>query len=154
MEKELKLYKKSLRLQTVFYSVSLVLLIIMMALSVFEVIRPVFPDERWQSMWNGFLFGLSAVYVVVSILGIIKNRKAQQNEAELKKMYIQTHDEREQAISRRCGQTALIFELVGLLFAIVIGGFLSPVVSFVCIGCLLYLCLVVVSLRIYFGKRM
>ena len=120
----------------------------------FEVIRPVFPDERWQSMWNGFLFGLSAVYVVVSILGIIKNRKAQQNEAELKKMYIQTHDEREQAISRRCGQTALIFELVGLLFAIVIGGFFSPVVSFVCIGCLLYLCLVVVSLRIYFGKRM
>ena len=154
MEKELKLYKKSLRLQTVFYSVSLVLLIIMMALSVFEVIRPVFPDERWQSMWNGFLFGLSVVYVVVSILGIIKNRKAQQNEAELKKMYIQTHDEREQAISRRCGQTALIFELVGLLFAIVIGGFFSPVVSFVCIGCLLYLCLVVVSLRIYFGKRM
>ena len=43
---------------------------------------------------------------------------------------------------------------MGLLLGVLAGGYFSPAVSFVCLGCLLYICLVRLGLKLYYNKKL
>ena len=154
MEKQLEQYKKSLKLQNGLYIAAAAAVAALMSLSFFQVITPAVPSKRWASAWNGFLGGLSLAAFGIMAYGLILNLRALRDEKRLRKLYIQEHDERAQAISRYAGHMSYWFETLGLLLGVLAGGYFSPAVSFMCLGCLLYICLVRLGLKLYYNKKL
>lgn len=154
MEKQLEQYKKSLKVQNGLYMAAAVVVAALLVLSLMQVITPAVPDTRWASAWNGFLGGLSLAVLGFMAVGLMVNLRALRDEKRLKKLYIREHDERAQAISHYAGHMSYWFETMGLLLGILVGGYVNPTVSFVCLGCLLYICLVRLGLKGYYSKKL
>ncbi len=153
MEKELEGYKKTLKAQNVALILSALAVMCFIVLGFMQIINPVGADERWAAMWNGFISGVSMAVVVCMAIGFIMNLRALKSDEQLKKQYIKEHDERALAIAQLSGKQSYWFETLGLLLGVIIGGYFNPVVSLVCLGCLLYICIVRLSLKIYYAGK-
>ncbi len=111
-------------------------------------------EARWRGFWNGFISGVSSAFVMLALLGLVQNIRALHNEEKLRAMYIKEHDERTLEIWKRSGANAYWFDTMGMLLAAVVAGYFSPV-AFLCIlGCLLYMCLIRLALKVYYGKKL
>lgn len=153
MEKELKLYKEKIRKQNYAFIGGIVLAVAVATLAAAEIVTPLWLDERWASMWNGFITGLCSAEIGVMVVGLVMNRRALKDEIKLKKQYIRETDERAWQIAYRSGHTSYWFDAFGLLLAAIIGGYFSPVVAVTCICCLLYICLVRLGLKFYYSAK-
>ena len=154
MEKQLEQYKKALKLQNILYLAAAAAVAALIALSLVQVITPAVPNERWAGAWNGFLGGISLATFAIMVYGLSVNLRALRDDQRLRKLYIREHDERAQAISRCAGHMSYWFETMGLLLGVLIGGYFTPVISFVCLGCLMYICLVRLGLKLYYNKKL
>ena len=153
MEKELEGYKKTLKTQNLALIIAAAAVLFFIVLGFMQIIKPVGADERWAAMWNGFISGVSMAVVVCMALGFIMNLRALKNDEQLKKLYIKEHDERALAIAQLSGKQSYWFETLGLLLGVIIGGYFNPIISLACLGCLLYICIVRLSLKIYYGSK-
>ena len=153
MEKELTAYKAKLKKQNYIFIAGIVFAAVVAIVASTELVVPLWLDERWASLWNGFITGLYSAEVGVMVVGLVMNRRAMKDAIKLKKQYIQETDERAWQIAYRSGHTAYWFDAFGLLLAAIIGGYFSPVVAITCIGCLLYICLVRLGLKLYYSRK-
>lgn len=98
--------------------------------------QPAVDDSHWQSMWRGLVTGMSTGILIVLIAFLIRNILALKDEKRLKKLYVETYDEREIQIWTAARSTAMqLFLMVGLVAAIV-AGYFSMTVSITIVVCL------------------
>lgn len=86
--------------------------------------------------------------------GAIRNILALRSGERLRRQYIKTHDERTQQIFCRAGLTSYWFEVMGRLLAAVIAGYFSMAVSLACLGCLVYVCLTRLVLKLHYCRAL
>lgn len=98
--------------------------------------QPAVDDSHWQSMWRGIVTGMSTGILIVLIAFLIRNILALKDEKRLKKLYVETYDEREIQIWTAARSTAMqLFLMVGVVAAIV-AGYFSMTVSITIIVCM------------------
>jgi hypothetical protein len=98
--------------------------------------QPAVNDSHWQSMWRGIVMGMSVGILIVMIAFLIRNILALKDEKRLKKLYVETNDEREIQIWTAARSTAMqLFLMVGVVAAIV-AGYFSMAVSITIIVCM------------------
>ena len=98
--------------------------------------EPATDNTHWQSMWRGIITGMSFGIMIVMITFLVRNILALRDEKKLKKLYVETNDEREIQIWTAARSTAMqLFLLVGVVAAIV-AGYFSMTVSITIIVCM------------------
>lgn len=98
--------------------------------------EPATDNSHWQSMWRGIVTGMSFGIMIVMITFLIRNVLALKDEKKLKKLYVETNDEREIQIWTAARSTAMqLFLMVGVVAAIV-AGYFSMTVSITIIACM------------------
>ena len=98
--------------------------------------EPATDNSHWQSMWRGIVTGMSVGILIVMIAFLIRNILALKDEKKLKKLYVETYDEREIQIWTAARSTAMqLFLMVGVVAAIV-AGYFSMTVSITIIVCM------------------
>lgn len=98
--------------------------------------QPATDNSHWQSMWRGIVMGMAIGIMIVMIAFLIRNILALKDEKRLKKLYVETYDEREIQIWTAARSTAMqIFLMVGVVAAIV-AGYFSMTVSITIIVCM------------------
>ena len=98
--------------------------------------EPATDNTHWQSMWRGIITGMSFGIMIVMIAFLVRNILALRDEKKLKKLYVETNDEREIQIWTAARSTAMqLFLLVGVVAAIV-AGYFSMTVSITIIVCM------------------
>lgn len=98
--------------------------------------EPATDNSHWQSMWRGIVTGMSFGIMIVMIAFLIRNILALKDEKKLKKLYVETNDEREIQIWTAARSTAMqLFLMVGVVAAIV-AGYFSMTVSITIIACM------------------
>lgn len=98
--------------------------------------QPATDNSHWQSMWRGIVTGMSFGIMTVMIAFLIRNILALRDEKRLKKLYVETNDEREIQIWTAARSTAMqLFLMVGVVASIV-AGYFSMTVSITIIACM------------------
>ncbi|OMF61293.1 hypothetical protein MKY66_16375 [Paenibacillus sp. FSL R5-0766] len=83
---------------------------------------------------------------------LVRYIKASNNEAELKKQYIEENDERSVMILQRAGTLSTAIILIGLGIASVIAGFFNPLIFYTLLTCLLFVLIVFFALWMYYAR--
>lgn len=151
-------YRKKLKIHNLFYLLGAIIALALIVLVNVYLPRVgyVLPsaDARWRGFWNGFISGVSGAFVILALLGLVQNIRALRDEAKLRAMYIKEHDERTLEIWKRSAASSYWFESMGMLLAAVVAGYFSPI-AFLCIaGCLIYMCVVRLILKLYYAKKL
>lgn len=147
-------YRNSLKTQTLLQAAGAVILIIVNVLSLTGVIAPPSANEKWSSVWTGFIGGASAATLVLLVAGMFLNLRAMKNDTALKKMYVKENDERTLEICYRSAHSSYWPNALGLLLAAVVSGYFNPVVSITCIACLIYICVVRMILKLVYSRKL
>ncbi|MGE6663841.1 hypothetical protein [Paenibacillus xylanexedens] len=94
------------------------------------------------SFIKGFHTGAFIGVEVAVAFFLVRYIKASNNEAELKKQYIEENDERSVMILQRAGTLSTAIILIGLGIASVIAGFFNPLIFYTLLTCLLFVLIV------------
>ncbi|MNP58800.1 hypothetical protein D3C76_1537480 [compost metagenome] len=84
---------------------------------------------------------------------LVRYIKASNNEAELKKQYIEENDERSVMILQRAGTLSTAIILIGMGIASVIAGFFNPLIFYTLLTCLLFVLIVFFALWMYYARE-
>jgi hypothetical protein len=115
---------------------------------------PASDNSHWQSMWRGIVMGMSVGILIVMIAFLIRNILALKDDKRLKKLYVETNDEREIQIWTAARSTAMqIFLMAGVVAAIV-AGYFSMAVSITIIVCMFIQSMVGLACSIYFRMKL
>lgn len=151
-------YRKKLKIENIF---SLIGIVIALALTLMvNVYLPragyVLPntEARWRGFWYSFLSGVSCAFIMLSLMGLVKNIRALRDEKKLRAMYIKAHDERTLEIWKQSAVNSYWFYTMGLLLAAVVAGYFSHIAFFCILGCLVYFCLLRMILKLYYTKKL
>ncbi len=151
-------FKKKLKLQNTFFTVSILILSTLSLwsfLSAEDVIpfRLPVPNSHWQDMWLGFCCGASFALMLLMVYALVRNLVALQDEQKLKRLYVKEKDERTNQIytaARAAG--CQCFLLLGIV-AIIVAGYFSATVSLTILGCVLSLCIMCLLFKLYYGSK-
>ena len=114
---------------------------------------PTSSDHHWQSMWRGMISGASFGIAVLMLIGIVRTVKALRNDAELKKLYVKDHDERQIQIWTSARALSMqIFLIVGMVAGI-IAGYFSMAVGITILVCVVVHSLIGMFCKIYYSKK-
>ena len=114
---------------------------------------PVAGDSHWQSIWRGFITGVSLGLLLLLLISLPRNIRALRSDKALKKLYIKEHDERFIQVWTSARAAAMqTFLLLGLVGAIV-AGYFSVVVSLTILACVLSSSLISLGFKIYYNKK-
>ena len=115
---------------------------------------PASNNSHWQSMWRGIVMGMSVGILIVMIAFLIRNILALKDDKRLKKLYVETNDEREIQIWTAARSTAMqIFLMAGVVAAIV-AGYFSMAVSITIIVCMFIQSMIGLACSIYFRMKL
>ena len=110
-------------------------------------------DSHWQSRWRGFVCGASCGLGIWMMAWRIRIKKALASEKELKKLFVEVHDERTNQIYTSSRATAMqIFLIVGLVVAVVTGYF-NMTVSITILACVFVHSILGAALKVYYSKK-
>lgn len=154
LEKSMEHYRDSLKPQTIMQATGAAILLVFNVLSISGIISPSPAANTWNAVWTGFISGASAAALLFLLVGMIMNIQAMKNEEKLKKMFIKANDERTMEICYRSAHTSYWPDVIGLLLGAVISGYFNPVISVTCIGCLMYICIVRVILKLSYSRKL
>ncbi|MET1170867.1 hypothetical protein BK124_02975 [Paenibacillus amylolyticus] len=105
------------------------------------------------SFIKGFHTGAFIGVEVAVAFFLVRYIKASNNEAELKKQYIEENDERSVMILQRAGTLSTAIILIGLGIASVIAGFFNPLIFYTLLTCLLFVLIVFFALWMYYARE-
>ncbi|KLU54948.1 hypothetical protein EL84_22835 [Paenibacillus sp. VT-400] len=105
------------------------------------------------SFIKGFHTGAFIGVEVAVAFFLVRYIKASNNEAELKKQYIEENDERSVMILQRAGTLSTAIILVGLGIASVIAGFFNPLIFYTLLTCLLFVLIVFFALWMFYARE-
>ncbi len=144
MEKFREKIRKEIRLAVVFFGLQPLLILLS------RRIAPSFPNSMTPDFIGGFLSGL----VIVALFYVGKRVKALKNEAELKKLYIEEHDERNIAVKAKAGATGVLIILIGLTVAMLVASGIDKMAFFTLLGSTLFVAFVMAITKVYYNKTM
>ena len=101
----------------------------------------------------GYNLGLLIALQVGAIYFITKYNKALKNKAQLKKLYIEKHDERKELIQYKSSALGISIFIFILLLATIISGFYNLVVFYTLLGVCLMILITLVFVKLYFLKK-
>ena len=151
-------YREKLKISLRIYTVVDVILILFSAAGFLAEaglikLTPVAGDSHWQSMWRGMVSGASFGIAVLMLIGIVRTVKALRNDAELKKMYIKDHDERQIQIWTSARALSMqIFLIFGLAAGLIVGYF-DMIVGITILACVVIHSLIGICCKIYYSKK-
>ncbi len=116
-------------------------------------ITPETGDSHWQSRWRGFVCGASCGLGILMLAWRIRIGKALRSEKELKKLFVEVHDERMNQIYTSARATAMQIFLIGGLVAAVVAGYFNVTVSITILACVFIHSILGGALKIYFSKK-
>ena len=102
----------------------------------------------------GYNLGLLIALQVGAIYFITKYNKALKNKAQLKKLYIEKHDERKELIQYKSSALGISIFIFILLLATIISGFYNLVVFYTLLGVCLIIFAILVLTKLYFLKNL
>ena len=102
----------------------------------------------------GYNLGLLIALQVGAIYFITKYNKALKNKAQLKKLYIEKHDERKELIQYKSSALGISIFIFILLLATIISGFYNLVVFYSFFGVCLIILAILVLTKLYFLKKL
>ncbi|WP_339282720.1 hypothetical protein [Paenibacillus sp. FSL R5-0486] len=105
------------------------------------------------SFIKGFHTGAFIGVEVAVAFFLVRYIKASNNEAELKKQYIEENDERSVMILQRAGTLSTAIILIGMGIASVIAGFFNPLIFYTLLTCLLFILIVFFALWMYYARE-
>ena len=105
------------------------------------------------SFIKGFHTGAFIGVEVAIAFFLVRYIKASNNEAELKKQYIEENDERSVMILQRAGTLSTAIILIGMGIASVIAGFFNPLIFYTLLTCLLFVLIVFFALWMYYARE-
>ncbi|WP_315372660.1 hypothetical protein MKY95_17290 [Paenibacillus sp. FSL P4-0176] len=105
------------------------------------------------SFIKGFHTGAFIGVEVAVAFFLVRYIKASNNEAELKKQYIEENDERSVMILQRAGTLSTAIILIGLGVASVIAGFFNPLIFYTLLTCLLFVLIVFFALWMFYARE-
>ena len=116
-------------------------------------ITPETGDSHWQSRWRGFVCGASCGLGILMLAWRIRIGKALHSEKELKKLFVEVHDERMNQIYTSARATAMQIFLIGGLVAAVVSGYFNMTVSITILVCVFVHSILGGALKIYYSKK-
>ncbi|WP_338587022.1 hypothetical protein V6669_16655 [Paenibacillus sp. Y5S-9] len=105
------------------------------------------------SFIKGFHTGAFIGVEVAVAFFLVRYIKASNNEAELKKQYIEENDERSVMIFQSAGTLSTAIILIGLGIASVVAGFFNPLIFYTLLACLLFVLIVFFALWMYYARE-
>ncbi|WP_405141149.1 hypothetical protein MHI48_16670 [Paenibacillus sp. FSL H7-0942] len=105
------------------------------------------------SFIKGFHTGAFIGVEVAVAFFLVRYIKASNNEAELKKQYIEENDERSVMILQRAGTLSTAIILIGMGIASVIAGFFNPLIFYTLLTCLLFVLIVFFALWMFYARK-
>ncbi len=110
--------------------------------------------DNFNSFFDGFQFGISLVFLIYALKNIVTHRNLLKDEAQLKRWYIQVHDERTAAICAKTG--GIPMHTCGVLFvgAGIIAGYFNITVFITLTVCGVFLLIVCKGLYVYYSRKM
>ncbi len=158
METKLKEYREELKRGNLVIAVTCFVLLAFCAffalneMGVFHL-TPVTGDSHWASMWNGFLCGAACGILGLNLLLLVRNNRALGNPEQLKKLYIQEHDERQIQIWTAARARATQIFLLGGLAAGIIAGYFSMAVGITILACVVAHSLIALGCKVYYSGK-
>ena len=151
-------YKEKLKLNRKIFAVAAVIFALF---SIFAIvselgvlqITPQTGDDHWQSMWRGIVCGASCALGILMLAWTIRISKALRSEKELKKLYVEAHDERHVQIYTSARATAMQIFLIGGLVAGIVAGYFSMTVSITILACVSIHSILGAALKLYYSKK-
>jgi hypothetical protein len=114
---------------------------------------PATDDIHWQHRWRGIMMGSSWALLMMQIAFLVRNIMALKDEKKLKKLYVETNDEREIQIWTAARSTAMqIYLMVGLVAAI-IAGYFSVIVGITILACIFTLSMIGLGCSAYYKMK-
>ena len=152
-------FREKLKIQNIIIAISAFILTtvsILAALGEAEIIpffKPVGGDSHWQSMWRGFISGAACAMLAMTIFALVRGIRALHSEAALKKLYIQSNDERAIQVWTSARAAAYqIFLILGIV-AVVVTGYFSMTVSSTILVCITAAAWLGLGLKLYYSKK-
>ena len=151
-------FKEKLKTARIIYTIAALVLVlfgILFFLSEMGVVNitPVVGDSHWQSRWRGFISGASCGIAGFILVTLLRISKALKNESALKKLYIQSNDERQEKIWISARATAMQICLIGGLVAGIIAGYFNVTVSVTILTCTVMFSLVAAGCKLYYTHK-
>lgn len=110
-------------------------------------------DSHWQSVWRGFICGATFGLLVLMIIALVRNICALRSEKALKKLYVESNDERSIKIWTSARASAYqMFLLIGIV-ASVIAGYFSMTVSITIIACIGFASVLGLCFKLYYNIK-
>ena len=116
-------------------------------------LTPVAGDIHWQSKWRGIICGASFALSILMFAWTIRISKALGNEKELKKLYVETHDERQNQIFTSARASAMQIFLIGGLVAGLVAGYFNVTISITILACVVIHSLLGAACKLYYSKK-
>lgn len=114
---------------------------------------PIAGDTHWHSRWRGFIAGATTGILALMLWGLVRSTAALKNQEKLKKLYIETNDERQiQIWTSARAQAMRTFTMAGLV-ASIIAGYFSITVSLTIIASVVALSLTGLAFKIYYSRK-
>lgn len=151
-------YKQKLKTTRVIYGVAALVLILFSVLFFLSEcgmvnITPATGDSHWQSRWRGFISGATCGIAGFIIVSLVRINRALRSEAELKKLYVQVNDERQQQIWTSARAAAMQICLMCGLVVGIVAGYFSITVSVTILVCTVFYCLVAAGCKLYYSRK-
>lgn len=112
--------------------------------------------SRWiaESNATNFIWGGCIGGAFVALVVLAQQRKALQDDEKLRKLYIEEHDERKQAIRAKAGQPMVLFLSLGLVMTAAVVFFFNETVAATLALAAAVQCLVSLAVKLVCMKRM
>jgi len=109
---------------------------------------------HFQDFLAGYQLGGLVGITLALVAKIFRNTRALRDEARLKAMYIKEHDERTQLIWAKSGGTVMYVCSIALLLAGIAGGYFSPTVFYTLLSAAMFLLVVKMGCKLYYGRKL
>lgn len=116
-------------------------------------ITPTTGDSHWQSRWRGIICGASFGLGILMGAWTIRISKALRSEKELKKLYVEANDERQNLVFTSARATAMQIFLIGGLVAGIVAGYFNMTVSITILASVTFQALIGLACKLYFNKK-
>ena len=116
-------------------------------------ITPTTGDSHWQSLWRGFICGASFGLGILMGAWTIRISKALRSEKELKKLYVEANDERQNLVFTSARATVMQIFLIGGLVAGIVAGYFNMTVSITILASVTFQALIGLACKLYYNKK-
>lgn len=111
-------------------------------------------DRHINDAALGFQCGLFASSAVLLIRRIVISVRALKYDAKCKALYIKEHDEREQAIAMKAGQSAYACSLPLIIVAVIVAGFFNEIVFWTLTAVIFVVSVIGGACLLFYQKRL